>query len=281
MPLLKSESSSSLQTRKIGAAAAAADFQRTNSNSSFTKPPTGAPKKELASKLENLKALKSRFRDQLPDRDSNVHYRIGSKSPKSSYREGAGQFTSQQQALYEQLQQKQLLLSDNGAMFTETSPRGGRRPPRLEPTILPNKLNEQIASARQYLNNNCKKAGVDENKYEALKSPDVNLKASSSSSHRGRGSGQNIIRSPFTLGGMKTPKSFKPVLESSDKRNSFINPHPLAPYSKYGDTGRIVANGSHKRTTAIPSRGLGAMRSIERGSCKPTTFLRGFDDRNY
>ena len=142
--MVKSESSSSLQTR---GPVCKNEIIRTNSNTSFTKPPTGqratGPKKELSSKLENPKALKSRFREQMPDRgEAVVHYRIGSKSPKSSYRESFleanNKFTNQQQALYEQLQHKQLLLQENQAL-TETSPRGNRRPPRLEPTILPNK----------------------------------------------------------------------------------------------------------------------------------------------
>lgn len=66
-------------------------------------------------------------------------------------------------------------------MLTETSPRGSRRPPRLEPTILPNKgaskHNDQIASARHYLNSSKTSKGTDENKHYELKSPDTTVKS--------------------------------------------------------------------------------------------------------
>ena len=93
-----------------------------------------------------------------------------------------------------------------------------------------------------------------------------------------------MLRSPFISGfggGLRTPKSFKPVLETTEKRSSFIqNNLPGAKYG-YTESGKIIQNG--KRNSGQGHRGLGSMRSTERGNAKaPTTFLRGFEDpRHY
>ena len=88
------------------------------------------------------------------------------------------------------------------------------------------------------------------------------------------------MRSPFIAGyggGLRTPKSFKPVLETTEKRGSFIQ-NNIPGGAKYGytESGKIIQNGKR----GAGHRGLGGMRSSERSKV-PTTFLKGLEEHRH